>query len=262
MPVVTVKERIIDELKKASDPLTPKQISVRTRINHNTVKVYVRHLLVEKLISQPYPGAYSCKTQPRCEEPLPRVQNLVLSASAPWLSSPIEEIEEQIGDIGLRVVFGLKRRKITCYISRDRGMDCSEVAMAVELFRLHVALCTTHTLASEGIEVHSCEFLQDYEQLRLDGVKCVTVKSFLGVLERVYNREHGIRSEVKVQPQDVTSIMTLLKGGVSTYNILQGQFMMVQEIKHLTDAVKGSNRLTSTLTTLVRELLERRLMDE
>lgn len=262
MPVVTVKEQITDELKKAFDPLTPKQISVRTRINHNTVKVYVRHLLVEKLIVQPYPGAYSYKTHPRCEEPLPRVQNLVLSTSATWLSTPTEEIEEQIGDIGLRVVFGVKRRKITCYISRDRGMDCSQVAMAVELFRLHVALRTDHTLASDRMEVHSCEFLQDYEQLRLDGVRCVTVKSFLGALERVYNRNRGIRSEVKVQPQDVTSIMTLLKGGVSTYNILQGQFMMVQEIKHLTDAVKGSNRLTSTLTLLVKELLERRLRDE
>lgn len=260
--MVTRKERILEELKKATDALTPKQIHVRTRIKHSTVRVYVRQMLTEGLVGQPYPGAYSYKNHPRCGEPPPRVQNLVLSASGPWLSSHVEMIKEQIGDMRLRVVFGLKRKKVTCVVSRDLGMDYSEVAMAIELFRLHVALCTTHMLATERIEVHSCEFLQDYEQLRLDGVKCVTVQSFLGALERIYNREDGLRSEVKVQPQDVNTIMALLKGGVSSYNILQGQFMMVQEIRCLTEAVKGSNRLTSTLTCLMKELLERRLRDE
>ena len=56
--VVTLKERILNKLKKASEPLTPKQIHVRTRINHNTIKVYVRQLLTEGLISHPYLGVY------------------------------------------------------------------------------------------------------------------------------------------------------------------------------------------------------------
>ena len=82
MPVVTFKERILDKLKKASEPLTPKQIHVRTRIKHNTVKVYVRKLLTEGLISQPYSGAYGYKTHPRCGEAPPHVQNLILSVAA------------------------------------------------------------------------------------------------------------------------------------------------------------------------------------
>jgi hypothetical protein len=260
--VVTLKERILDKLKKASEPLTPKQIHARTRINHNTVKVYVRQLLTEGLISQPYPGAYSYKTHPRSGEPPPRVQNLILSVSAPWLSNRVKTVEEKIGDIGIRVLFGVKRRKITCYISRDQGLDYVQMVMAWELFRMYVALNGGPMLDVDEVKVQSCEVLRDYEQLRLDGVKCVTVKSFLGALERVYNREHGLRSEVKVQPQDVNTIMTLLKGGVSSYNILQGQFMIVQEIRHLTEAVKGSNRLTSTLISWVKDLMERRLRDE
>jgi hypothetical protein len=186
----------------------------------------------------------------------------VLSAPATWLSTITRGVNEQIGDIRVRVVFGLKRKKVTCFISRNVGVDYSEVAMAVELFRLHVALRTAHMLETEEIEVHTCEFLEDYEQLRLDGVKCVTVKSFLGALERVYNKEHGLRSEVKVQPENVNTIMGLLKGGVTSYNILQSQFMIIQEIRCLTDAVKGSNLLTSRLTSLVKELLKRRLRNE
>jgi len=260
--MVTRKKRILNELKKSSEPLTPKQIVARTRIKHSTVKVYVRQMRTQGLIDQPYPGVYSYKTQPRCGEPPPRVQNLVLSVAAPWLCKKLEDIKEQVGDVGIQIVFGVKRKKVTGFISRERGMDYTETAMALQLFRLFIAKRTKQDIDYGKIEVHSCEFLEDYSQLRFDGVKCVTVKSFLGDLERVYNREHGLRSEVKVQPRDVNTIMTLLKGGVSTYNILQGQFMMVQEIKQLTDAVKGSNRLTSTLTTLVKELLERRLRDE
>jgi len=260
--MVTLKERILDELKKASEPLTPKQVHVRTRIRHNTVRVYVRQLRTEGLVDQPYPGAYSYKTQPRCEEPPPRVQNLILSVAAPWLRNKIETIKEQVGDVGIRIIFGVKRRKVTGLISREQGMDYTQTIMALELFRLFIAQRTDQDIDYDKIEVHSCEFLEDYSQLRLDGVKCVTVKSFLGDLERVYNREHGLRSEVKVQPQDVNTIMTLLKGGVSSYNILQGQFLMVQKIEHLTEAVKGSNRLTSTLIGLMKELLDRRLRDE
>lgn len=262
MLAVTFKERILETLKKASEPLTPKQIAAKTRINHNTVKVYVRQMRTQGLIDQPYPGAYSYKTQPQYGEPPPRVQNLILSVAAPWLCNKIETLKEQVGDVGIRIIFGVKRRKVTGFISREQGMDCTQTIMALELFRLFIAQRTDQDIDYDKIEVRSCEFLEDYSQLRLDGVKCVTVKSFLGDLERVYNREHGLRSEVKVQPQDVNTIMALLKGGVSSYNILQGQFMMVQKIECLTDAVKGSNRLTSTLVGLVKELLERMLRNE
>lgn len=262
MLVVTFKERILETLKKASEPLTPKQIHVRTRINHNTVKVYVRKLLTEGLISQPYPGAYSYKTHPRCGKAPPRVQNLILSVAAPWLCNKIETITEQVGDVGIRIIFGVKRRKVTGFFSIEQGMDYTQTIMALELFRLFIAQRTDQEIDYDKSEVRSCEFLEDYSQLRLDGVKCVTVKSFLGDLERVYNREHGLRSEVKVQPQGVNTIMTLLKGGVSSYNILQGQFLTVQKVEHLTEAVKGSNRLTSRLIGLMKELLDRRLRDE
>lgn len=261
-----LEERILLELKKANMPLTPKQISVRTRIKHNTVKVYARKMLMDGLVGQPYPGAYSYKTHPRCGEPPPRVQNLILRVAAPWLRNKIETIKKQVGDVGIRIIFGVKRRKITGLISRDQGMDSTQTIMALELFRLLIAQRTNQYIDYDKIEVCSCEFLEDYSQLRLDGVKCVTVTSFLGDLERVYNRKFGLRSEVKVQPQDVNTIMTLLKGGVSTYNIVQGQFMMVQKIKNLTDSVKGTNRLTSTLMTrligLMEELLRRMQRDE
>lgn len=260
--MVTRKERILNVLKKTSETLTPKQIHVRTRINHNTIKVYVRQLFKEGLINQPYPGAYSYETHLRVGEPPPRVQNVRLQVRAPWLSRPVETVEESVGDVGISVLFGLKRKRVTGYISRDQGLDYVQMVMAWELFRMYVALNGGPMLDVDEVEIQSCEVLRDYEQLRLDGVKCVTVKSFLGVLERVYNREHGLRSEVKVQPQDVNTIMTLLKGGASSYNILQGQFMIVQEIRRLTEAVKGSNSLTSTLIGLVKELLERRLRDE
>jgi hypothetical protein len=248
-------------LKKAVEPLTPKQISAETGIKHNTVKVYVRQLLIQKLISQPYPRAYSYNNHPRGEEPPPRVHNVVLNVLAPWLSSPVEEIRERIGEIGFRVIFSVKRKKVTCVISRDAGMDYSEFALAVELFRLHFVIRTSHMIDSNMIRVQTCELLEDYSQLRLEGVKCVTVRSYLGALERVYNKKHGLRSEVKVQPQNAQTIMTLLKGSVPSYDILERQFMIEKEFQRFTDALKGQNLLTSRLTIMLKELLKRKLKE-
>ena len=83
---------------------------------------------------------------------------------------------------------------------------------------------------------------KDYKDIRFDGIKCLTVKDLNGVLERLYNKGDGLRSEVKVStPMSVGQIEALLKGGMTPYQILQGQALTNKKIDELTDVMKHTN---------------------
>jgi hypothetical protein len=107
------------------------------------------------------------------------------------------------------------------------------------------------------IRVSSAEFNRDYEGLRLDGAQAVTLYSFDGTFERYYNKAKGLRHEVKATNiKDVTVMDTLLKGGVTAYNVAQAQFAMSQEIRSLAEVVKGSNRLSVDQQASLMRLFE------
>jgi hypothetical protein len=210
------------------------------------------------LVRQPFRGVYVINPTYGVGRP-PRVQNVRLKLShvaIPW-GKPA--YKESFGDVKIRVIFGAKRGNITAVLISDSGMDLTVCTLAVERFKTVVRDILGISIANRDICVRNCEFLEDYVGMRLEGLNCVTVESFLGSLERIYNKGAGLRSEVKVRPDSLESIYTLLKGGVTPYNIMQGMYALVKKVDDLTTTLKFQNETMIRLESLFREFVRRQL---
>lgn len=254
-------DRILKTIDASEIELSPLQISMKTTIKHSTTKVYLRRLLKEGKIVQPYPGAYCNKiTHGMMFVPL-RVHNVIWTAGPlPWLDFS-DDVTEFTGAVKVRVQFGLQRRKVTGRISCDVGMDQNAVLFALNRSFDLVTERAGKTL--EHVVLRTFEVNRDYQGVRVDGAKCYTVKGLFDVIERIYQKEDAVvRHEVKVtKKMSVDEFQSLLQGGISSYNLQQGMFMMVQEIRKLSESVKFQNEVIGKQNRVLEALMKRFMKD-
>lgn len=251
------RQRILTVLRKAEQPLWPKEIGVRAKVKRGTTRVYLRQLLKEGLLLQPERGLYVINPSHGVGRP-PRVQDLWLSVLRVPVPRGIPRALEFYGDVKIQVTFGSKRDRITAVVSSPTGMDITVCSFALARVKGIIKEVLGAEISDQDIWVRNCEFSEDYVGIRLEGLSCVTVKSFLGSLRRIYNKGPGLRSEVKVRPDSVEGILALLRGGVTPYHAVQGVFLVEQRVKELTTAIKWTNQGIQEVAALLRELLKRR----
>jgi len=251
----TNRDRILELLGQSEIELTPKQISVKLGINHHTVRVLLRKLLMEGKVVQPYKGAYCSKiTYGMMVSPL-RVHNVCVQVLCPWLGFS-GEVVEWFGDIKLRVLFGLQRRRVTGWFSCDSGMDYRHLVMVFDRFCSIVEERTGRPV--EKVVVKTFEVNRDFHGVRLDGgLKCFTRQGFLDFIERVYQKDAStVRAEVKVSKElGVEDLLTLMHGGMPSFEISQGVFVLSQKVEKLTEAIKFQNELLSRIVRVQEALM-------
>jgi hypothetical protein len=250
---VNKTKRILKVLRESETPLKPSEIAFFAKVNHSTTRVYLRRLLAQGEVTQPFPQVYVTKTIHGVVGDFVRVHNLVLGVDAPGLSRGIRGFEGWFGAVKLRVVFGARRGKITGFVSCDEGMDFDKTVLVMDKFKQIVFERTGAKISDGEVNVVTCELNEDRQDIRLDGLKSVTVKDFVGSLERIYNKGGGLRSEVKVKPQSIEHIYGVLKGGMTPYQILQGIGLLTSEIKELKEVMKFNNRLQANILSVLKE---------
>jgi hypothetical protein len=129
---------------------------------------------------------------------------------------------------------------ITVTVSCDRSLDFYEWCFVRDFILRELRVSD-----KSRFEVVTYEFNNDYEGFRLDGVQALTLTAFDGAFERFYNKDRGLRHEVKVpKGTSLVQLETLLRSGVTSYNIAQTQFAMAQSVRELSESVKGVNKLS------------------
>ena len=254
---LSVVDRIRKVIAESEIELPPSEIANIAKVNPSTARGYLRRLLKEGKVIQPYPGAYCNKiTHGMRFLPL-RCHNVIVCAEClPWLDFS-DDVTEFTGAVKVHVQFGIERRKITGRISCDSGMDMNAVVFALNRFFDLVKERTGHDL--DVVVVKTVEFNRDYLGIRLDGVKCYTRKGLFEAVERIYQKEDDVvRHEFKVSREmSVDEFTALIRGGVSNYDLQQGLFMLVQDVKSLVEAVKSQNGMICQTTKLQEALVER-----
>jgi len=191
-----------------------------------------------------------------------RVHGLVLVVDAPFLCErpKIEDVKETVGGVRFEVRFGRRNGKISCWIGCDPpGLDYQSCVFAIKHFQ-RIVWDQVGFRVTE-FETVNCDFNEDYIGVQLDGVKSVTVRDFLGNLERIYNKgPNVVRSEVRFPAEKMTieSMLTLLKGGITPYNILQTQFALLKKIENLYEAIKFGNEVNYRILTFLKDMMEKR----
>jgi len=239
---ISKTKRILKVLRESEQPLKPSEIAFYAKVNHSTTRVYLRRLLERGEVTQPYPHKYVTTTTHGIVNDLVKIHNLVLGVDAPRLSRGVRKFVGWFGGVKLRVLFGCRNEKITGFVSCDEGMDLDKYLFVVDKFKSVIFERTGAKVSDGEVKVVTFELNKDRRDVRLDGVKSFTVKDFSGVLERIYSKGGGVRSEVKVsEPMSVASVEALLKGGMTPYQILQGQALTNKKLDELTDAIKHTN---------------------
>ena len=233
------------------------------RENYSSVRSCLSRLVKRGLVVRPHRGFYKWTNASDIGYgvggTLPRIHNLILTYKVPKHvgDAPLKEKKIKIGDVSLRLVYGEKRRRITIWVSCDDGLNAREFRLCLTLIRLYISKLYGFNPTEDELEVKSCELNEDYLGFRLDGVKSLTVSAFDGWLERIYQKHQKVvRSEIKGKQVSIDALYTLLKGGVTPYNIVQGQFMLVKEVQKLTDAIKFNNEISLEIRELLLHLLK------
>ncbi len=252
------KQTILKLVDESEFELFPRQISDETGLNHNTVRYYLRELLSEGKILQPYKGTYASKiTYGMMIAPL-RCHNVVVSVDAPWLDFS-DDSTEWTGDVKLRIQYGLQRRRITGRFSCkkvSRGMDRDTLLFVFNRFYDLFEARTGRKV--ENVIVKTFEFNRDVAGVRVDGVKCFTRTSLNSFIERVYQKGDVARAEVKVSREmSVSQFEALIHGGIPYVDIVQAQYVLSKRLDELTDAQKFTNRLLQDVARLMKEFIKK-----
>lgn len=236
--VLSLRDRIVNAIDESEIELTPLQVAQRIHANHSSVRVYLPQLVKEGRIVTPYHGAYCNKiTHGMIFSPI-KVHNLVVTASA--VVDKSEEIIERVGTVKVRVVFGFQRDKISMFISCDAGMDRNACLLAIQ--RCFDIARVRLGKDLEQVTIKTFEANRDYLGVRLDRAQCLTRQGLLDTIERIYQKEDVVRHEFKVtKDMTLTEFEALLKGGVTAYNVTQSSFALIQEVRKLAEALKGTN---------------------
>lgn len=250
------KQLILSLLEKSETELFPKQISRETGIKHATVKKYLRDLLAQNKILQPYKGAYCSRiAYGMIVVPL-RCHHVILSVNAPWLGFS-DEVREVVGDVVVRLQFGLERRRVTVRLSCDGGMDYRTLLFALN--RAYDLFEGRTGRKVEEVVVKCFELNRDFHGVRVDGAKCYTRKGFFDFIDRVYQKDRStVRAETVItREMTVDQLQTLVQGGVPSFEISQGVFVLAQKVDKLAEAIRFQNQVIQGLMNEMIKIKEK-----
>jgi hypothetical protein len=255
-----IAKRIMGVIEQSPIPITPLEISQKTRIKRSTVRKCLARLARKGFIRKFCHGHYmslrssvtlaSSMVGGVCDV-LPRVHCLRFRVSDVAGKPSSWEVDLDV----VRICF--RRFKNG---SAQVFVDCQESYSLDYLgFRLLVEVVVGQLGVDDWnkIAVSSLEINNDFEGERLDGVQAVTLKSFDGTFRRIYNRRLGLRDEVRVVgTRKLEDVIPLLRGGISSYNILQLLYMNFHEIQRQNILIPLVEEAVSQMRRLVEAWFE------
>jgi len=212
------KLKIIACLKESPNPLTPKEIAYKTRLERSTVRGYLRDLLKSGVLIQPFPSHYSYAATYGVGESISpvHVHNLHLVALCPKLLE-MDKIDDEIFNIGsikIQYVYGKKRGKFSCIISCKQGLDYDSLCLVIDKVN------GDFERRFDRIPEFSCSFHmnRDYYRVELDGLKCLTRVYLLGFFERIYQKySDTVRAEIGLTDFGMEDMISLVRGDLNYF---------------------------------------------
>lgn len=147
------------------------------------------------------------------------------------------------GEVGLSLVFGVKRNKITWRLWAPLGLDYFGFMFAWGQVQCILSRMG-YPVSMDGFKIRNVEFLHDNFNMKMEGLKALTLSDFRGNLEKIYNKDHATRREIRVSQEDrpVSEIMAFYQGGLPNFMIAQASYDVARRVEANTEAIKRSNR--------------------
>lgn len=240
------EKKILDCLALFPEGTTPKTISRETGVNVNTVKAILPKL---KNIKKIVRGFY--KVVEEGDGTLPHQQdlmdwnfhNLVLQVEVNH--KPMDEVYE-FGLLKCRVVVS-KAGLASLFVSSDFPLNVSSICMVYGFF----LILLNNGFSMDDVKVKTIEFNRDYSNLRLDGLRAITLNSLVEQF-KIYQKKRGLRIEHKAKvPFTVENIVDMLRNNP---NSLEYNVKLQQQQELLNGLAEALSNNTNILFDIIDKL--------
>lgn len=252
---LSIEERILKTIDESEIELKPIEIAKKIHANASSVRVILRKLLDKGMILQPYEGSY-CNKITHGMRFVPRMVHNIRLSSNLCQNVKHDVVDERTGGVGVHVVFGEERRKVSGWIKCDAGMVYDSCMFALN--RWFDIVEGKLGFAVNDLKLTCFEVNKDYHGVRVEGVQCLTRSGLFGMIERFYQKENNIlRHEWKVTtPTSINEFDATLRSGLDNAQKSQASFETAERIARLAEAQKYTNSRLLNVERLLEALVK------
>ncbi len=255
-------EKILRCLGAYPEGTTPKTIALRTSINVNTVKSILPRLQgVKKIMRGFYKvvvgGDGGCVAHGDLLSW--NFHNLVMSTDLGNSHNNFKTISAtyNFGLINCEFTISIKGQA-TLRVSCDTPLNVASINMVYGFFSKLVSDYSDAVIYESEVFIKTVEFNKDYANLRLDGLRCVTVESLCAQF-KVYQKRLALRVEHKIKvPLSVENLVDMLQGSPVSLDL---DVKLAALKAQLDRQVVATERLTKGLLALIDRLIEKETED-
>lgn len=243
-------KKILKALDYYPEGATPKMLALDTGINVNTVKSILPKV---KGLEKPLRGLY--KVVKEGDGPISltggslfdwNFHNLVLSTGLGSFPGKLVMSTHSFGLVNAEFVLSTVGNA-SLRVSSDHPLNVSSICFVDAFFRELIAKYSDDVVKT--VWVKTIEFNKDYDNLRLDGVKSITVDNLVDQF-KLYQKKRGLRLEHKTKvPFSVDNIVDMLSRNPNSLELNIKLSQQAEQIDRLTQQ-------TINNTELVRKLIE------
>jgi len=202
-------EKIINTLKEFPEGTTPKKLAFRTGINTNTIKSLLPE--ISCIRRGELRGVYSLVSESRDSSIFNwNFHNCILTCNLPSYSGERIKKSYNFGIINYEFEIGAESKQATLRISTDYPINISSLCSCYTFFTLLVETSAGFLPELRDVTVSSIEFNKDYINLRLDGIKSISLENLIEQF-KAYQKTNGLRLEHKTKiPFTVEDLVNML----------------------------------------------------
>lgn len=258
--MTTVKHQILQLLENVSRPLSPLEIALNLKANRNTVRARLSELRKKGMVLREFKHHYTITITHGVTPP--RVQNLQVKAKVPVRDehrgppgSGYKESVLKMGDLSVILQFGYQNQQVNYQVSTPRGLDLDGFRAVHVAVGKHLQFMGYDSPGPDEWKVIEYELLFGHSSVKMEGVKALTWRALDGSLEKYYNKDLGLRREIRPSTEiPVQDLEHLLQGGMAQYQVTQRLGLIAKMIGDSIESQKNNNRLLTELIKVVGAL--------
>lgn len=239
-------QKILEVMHSYPEGITPKELGRQTGINVNTIKSILPKL---KNIKKAIRGLYKVfewgdapPSSPFSELRSWNFHNCVLSGVIPSYSGSFIQTSHSLNLLNLEFILTNSGR-CTLRLSSDFPLNISSICLMAGYFQEQINKYSKALLSYRQISVKTIEFNRDYTNLRLDGVKCITLDNLVEQF-KVYQKKLGLRIEHKTKVLfNVQNVIDMLTTDPNSMDLRLNLSKQKEQLDRLTIATSQHTQL-------------------
>jgi len=238
--------KILQCLKNYPEGATPKMIALDTSINVNTVKSMIQKI---KGIEKIFRGLYKVVKGGDGAHPSPSLSlfnwnfhNCILSTTL--THHPHKNIQTTISLQLSNLKFEISTKgHATLRLAADNPLNISSISLLSNYFLELISKHSKDIITQKQVGISSIEFNHDYKNIRLDGVKSLSIDNLVEQF-KVYQKKQGMRIEHKTKIAfNVENVIDMLQNNPNSLELNIKLANQREQIERLTKATEQNTQL-------------------